>query len=257
MNPELSIIILCHNDSSYLSGCVRSISRCTKDTDIELVLVDNASSDDAAAVMRDIRRKSGFPVRIIHNKKNRFFAGGNNQGLEASSGNYVAFLNADTIVTPGWASGLISPFRRCPNLGITGPLTNSAVGLQLVKARQACPAAMRPRPWKNRDFPALRFVPWIIGFCMVMPRPLAVALGGFDELYGPGGYEDYDLCLRARLRGHEIAIAENVYVSHFGGMGYSGMPYDRMRQTNQSVYWEKWCSLLRKKLHEDSETVCR
>jgi GT2 family glycosyltransferase len=248
MPRPVSIIILCHNDQLCLRNCADSIERHTKPGACELIIVDNGSARGAARELAEIRNRSKFPVRIIRNKRNRFFGPANNQGLAAVKHPFVLFLNADTIVTPGWLPSMLSAMNSDPRLAIVGPMTNSAVGLQMVNNSCSEPRELRRwfARWKNGRFAEVRIVPWIIGFCVLMPREIAVRLGGFDELYGPGGYEDYDLCLKARLAGYEIAIASRAYVHHLGGRGYSGMDYDEMRKSNREIYRAKWCGLVRR-----------
>lgn len=247
MSQQVSIIILCHDDQLCLRDCAASIERHTKPGACELIIVDNGSAGGALRELAEIRNRSKFPVRIIRNRTNRFFGPANNQGLAAAKKPFVLFLNADTLVTPGWLPSMLSALRSDPRLGLVGPMTNSAVGLQLVNG--SCDD-IRELPrwfsgWKRKTADTVRIVPWIIGFCVLMPRELAVRLGGFDELYGPGGYEDYDLCLKARLAGYETAIASGTYVHHLGGRGYGGMDYSKMRKSNREIYRGKWCGLVR------------
>lgn len=250
MIPQVSIVILCHNDQACLEDCAASLNRHTPKGSCELILVDNGSRREARPVLDRVKRNALFPAKILRNYENRFFGPANNQGLAASRSPYVMFLNADTIVTPGWLPALVEGLRSDPRLGMVGPMTNSAVGPQVVNGAPREPRQLRAwlPGWRRRQPAGVRLVPWIIGFCVLMPRPLAAALGGFDELYGPGGYEDYDLCLQTRLAGYEVGIVSGCYVHHLGGMGYSGMRYDELRKSNREIYRAKWCSLLRRQL---------
>lgn len=242
--PRVSIVILCHNDARYLRGCVASVRRHTK-LPYELVFVDNASKDGAIEELRRIRRESTGPVRILRNRENRFFAGGNNQGIREASGELLVLLNADTLVTPGWLEPLVDCVRRRPEVGIAAPYTNQAAGLQVLwppayRSRRGLEAWSRRRSRELRG--RLRLVPMLIGFCLLVPRAVLDRIGLLDEAFGPGGFEDYDLCLRARMAGYELAIAEDSYVHHFGGRGYVAMPYDDMRERNRRLFWDRWAS---------------
>lgn len=248
--PLASIIILCHNDRRYLRGCAASIRRHTP-LPYELIFVDNGSQDGAYHDLKRIRRASARPVRIIRNKENRFFAGGNNQGLRAARGEYLVLLNADTIVTPGWLEGLVSCARRDPKIGLVGPYTNQAAGLQVVWPPAYGPTEDLPawaRDWSRARRGRARIVPWLVGFCFLIPRGVFEAVGFLDERFGPGGFEDYDYCLRVRLAGYEMAIAEDVYIHHFGGRGYVNMQYEKLRAGNRRVYWDKWSRWTRDRL---------
>jgi len=240
--PVASIVILCHNDRGFLRGCVSSLRRHTR-LPHELVLVDNGSEDGVEDDLRRIRRTYPHPVRLIRNRENRFFSGGNNQGIRASRGRHLVLLNADTVVTPGWLSGLIRAAEANPGVGMVGPYTNHAAGLQVLwppgyKELRELPAWSRS--WAQRRKGRVRLVPGLIGFCVLVPRAVLDRVGLLDEGFGPGGFEDYDFCLRLRLAGCELAIAEEVYVHHFGGRGYVNMRYDALREENRALYWEKW-----------------
>lgn len=91
-------------------------------------------------------------------------------------------------------------------------------------------------------------MPCLIGFCLLIPRRVVREVGLLDEGFGPGGFEDYDYCLRVRLAGYELAIAEDVYVHHFGGRGYVNMRYDALREGNREHYWSKWRERCRARL---------
>jgi len=193
MIPPVSIVILCHNDQACLKDCAASLNRHTPRGSCELILVDNGSRPEARPALSEIKRRSAFPAKIIRNYENRFFGPANNQGLAASRSPYVLFLNADTIVTPGWLPALLDGLRSDQRLGMTGPMTNSAVGFQVVNDACAQPRQLRRwfPAWKKGRSPGVRRVPWIIGFCVLMPRPLAakviaLAFQDCDNLPNPG-----------------------------------------------------------------------
>lgn len=247
---KASIIILCHNDRQYLRGCVASIRRNTR-LSYELIFVDNGSKDGVYEELKYIRRTSTRQVRIIRNSENRFFAGGNNQGIRAARGEFIVLLNADTVVTPGWLTGMIGCVRRDPRIGLVGPYTNQAAGLQVLWPQGYRRIEDLPdwsRSWSRARRGRTRLVPWLVGFCFLIPRAVVDEIGVLDERFGPGGFEDYDYCLRVRLAGYEMAIAEDVYIHHFGGRGYVNMRYEELRSNNRRIYWDKWCEWTRGRL---------
>ena len=182
-------------------------------------------------------------MRILRNRENRFFAGGNNQGVRAARGRHLVLLNADTVVTPGWLDELAACAEARPNLGMLGPYTNHAAGPQVLwppRYRDLGELPRWARSWAAPRRGRVRLVPSLIGFCVLIPRAAADRVGLLDDGFGPGGFEDYDYCLRLRLAGFELGIAEAVYVHHFGGRGYVNMRYDELREGNRELYWEKW-----------------
>lgn len=258
--PLVSIVVLCHNDGKYLRGCVASLRRHTdaKRTPYELILVNNASQDGSGPYLRGLARAAN--VRLIENDTNRFFAGGNNQGARLARGRYVLLLNADVIVGPGWLERLLACAERDDSIGVVGPYTNGAVGHQWVRDpgyRSPDQVASFARRWAAEHDGRWREVHRIIGFCFLIKREVISRVGLLDERFGPGGYEDYDYCIRARHAGFKIAIAEDVFIHHFGGRGYVGMDYDGLRRGNRSILARKWCDYTIEVLDELDAMIAR
>ncbi|MDX6769548.1 MAG: glycosyltransferase family 2 protein [Elusimicrobiota bacterium] len=245
-----SVVVLCHNDRRYLRGCLDSLARHTKSPH-ELILVDNASPDGAREDLLAARREYPFPVKLVLNDRNRFFAGGNNQGLRLARGRHCVLLNADTVVTPGWLEGLAAHADADRGLGAVGPNTNQAAGTQVewpapYGSVEELPAYARRR---GAALAGLRVeVPWLVGFCVLLPRRVLRRVGPLDRLFGPGGFEDYDLCLRVRLAGLRLAVARDVYIHHYGGRGYVDMRYEALRDRNRRLFWDKWSRWCRERL---------
>ncbi len=240
----VSVVLLCHNDGKYLRGCVRSLRRNTdaRRTPYELIFVNNNSQDGSGPYLRGLARRSG--VRLVENDRNRYFAGGNNQGMRLAQGRYIVLLNADTLVGPQWLERMIRCAEREPRIGIVAPCTNGAVGHQLVRDPDyRSPGRFEPfaRRWARERDGRWKEAHRVIGFCMLIKREVLDRVGLLDERFGPGGYEDYDYCIRVRQAGYRLAVAQDVYLHHFGGKGYVGMDYDGMRVRNREILVQKWC----------------
>ncbi|WKT58308.1 glycosyltransferase family 2 protein [Candidatus Nitrosotenuis chungbukensis] len=105
--PLVSIIILNYNAGDLLLDCVQSVFK-TDYTNIELIVVDNASTDSS-----HLRCKERFPnIVLIENKGNLGYCEGNNVGIRQAAGDFIAILNPDTIVSPKWLQELISAYRE-------------------------------------------------------------------------------------------------------------------------------------------------
>ena len=112
--PFVSVIVLNYNGRQYLTDCLSALQRQIYPADrFEVVLVDNASTDGSVEFVRRM-----FPnVRVIENKVNLGFAGGNNAGIRATDGEYVALLNNDTAAEPDWLSALVEACQSDPAIG--------------------------------------------------------------------------------------------------------------------------------------------
>jgi GT2 family glycosyltransferase/glycosyltransferase involved in cell wall biosynthesis/predicted Zn-dependent protease len=238
-----SIVILACNSLADTQLCLESLRRHTS-LPHELILVDNGSTDGTAAYFLDYARKHPH-VRLILNGSNRGFAGGNNQALQLARGDYVLLLNNDTVLTPGWLEGMLAVFQRHPEVGIVGPVSNYVVGPQLVPNPGYENLAGLPdfaANWKQKHAGQSEETSRVIGFCLMARRAVLDSLGGLDEEFVNGNFEDDDLCLRALCAGYRIRIAREVFIHHTGSRTFQAarLDYRRNMLANWEVFKTKW-----------------
>ena len=254
-NQFTSIIILTHNQLEYTKRCIKSIFKHTKET-FELILVDNGSTDgtveylESEVIAQNTKvkgQKSEVRIKIIKNKENLGFAAGNNQGMTVARGQYILLLNNDVVVTAGWLDRMIVSLERHPQIGIVGPRSNYVSGPQLVsnisynvdtlKGLTGYSAKFATEH-KNEATRILR----VVGFCMLIKRSVIEKIGGMDDRYGLGNFEDDDFSLRAALAGFESWVAEDCFIHHFGSRTFAGAKIDfsKSLQKNWDVFKKKW-----------------
>lgn len=113
---DLAVVIVNWNTCDLLRDCLRSVYASLDELDVEVLVVDNASSDGSAAMV-----ENEFPgVRLITNHDNRGFAAANNQAMKLSSGRYVLLLNPDTIVAPDTLNRMIRYADENPDAAVIG-----------------------------------------------------------------------------------------------------------------------------------------
>ncbi len=239
--PRVSIVVLTHNQYAYTRQCLESIGRFTL-TPHETIVVDNGSTDGTVK-----RIEQEFPeVRLVKNKENVGFPAGVNQGLNAAIGEHVVLLNNDTIVTEGWLERLLEAAEADPALGIVGTVSNYASGVQrdpqavYSTIEQMHEYAHKVREEKKGE---LMVFPRVAFLCTLILRKVIDAIGGLDERFTPGNYEDDDFCLRAALAGFKSAIARDVFIHHYGSKSFLAEGkehYNARLQTNRLVFLEKW-----------------
>ncbi len=184
-------------------------------------------------------------MNVIYNAENRGYAGGNNQAIAAANGEYIVLLNNDVIVTEGWLEDLLRAFDRIPRLGVSAPRSNKIAGNQIVPDASYADmdqmheyAAQRRARLRDRGYMTDR----AIGLCLCIDRRVIDEIGGIDERFGVGNFEDDDFCLRVRAAGYGIYVCDDVFIHHFGSQTFAANNVDwtaTMRE-NWSKFAQKW-----------------
>jgi GT2 family glycosyltransferase len=206
--------------------------------------VDNASADGTVEFIDDFKLKQKN-ITMIKNNTNLGFAIANNMGANASSGDYFVLLNNDTIVTPGWLHRLLSHFNKNPGAGMVGPVTNAIgneaqVEIDYTELNEINYfAAKRAGQFAGRSFE----IRVLALYCSMISRSLYNRLGGLDERYQIGMFEDDDLALKIRQAGFHLLCAEDVFIHHFHGISFNqfkDQEFHRIFQENRIKFEQKW-----------------
>lgn len=239
--PLVSIVIPARDQLPLTQGCVESIRAFTPGP-FEVILVDNGSADgtaDWAAATPDVRH--------IRNDENRGFAAACNQGMAAAKGDYVVLLNNDTIVTPGWLDALVVPMVADPAIGVTGPRSNWVSGHQMVAEAAGYGLDLKAmlkfaEDWALRHRETGYYASRLVGFCIALRRDLIEKIGGLDERFGVGFFEDDDYGIRALLAGFKLWVSNDAFVHHFGNQSFraSKVDTDAVMTQNARKFEEKW-----------------
>lgn len=257
----LAVVIVTHNSATEIEACLASFVGRTVPHPTEVVVVDNASTDDTPNLVR--RR---FPdVQVVEAGGNVGFARANNLGAARTTGALILLLNPDTIVPEGAVQGLVAALLRHPEAAAAGP--------RLVDGQGRAELSFGPpiSPWgelrqklllsmHDRGVTAaVRHVErvsrlagersWLSGACLLIRRDDWNAIGGFDERFFMYT-EDVDLCRSLIRRGRTIRFVPDVEVRHLRGRSASRNPEtERLRRLSQVAYYDKhlphWAGLLR------------
>jgi N-acetylglucosaminyl-diphospho-decaprenol L-rhamnosyltransferase len=242
---EIAAVVINYNASDHLAECIRSLYA---DGFTEVVVADNASSDDFAAVLLKI---DPAPV-VIHTGANLGFGAGANRGVEATSAPLVAVMNPDVVIESGTRKALVDAFERDPRLAIAGPRVDNRDGSLYPSARTfpslldaaghavfgfVAPANRFTRRYRMLDWDhaAGRDVDWVSGTFLVVRRDVFDRVGGFDE-----GYfmyvEDVDLCWRVGRDGGRVAYEPEARVTHAIGASSEQTPYRMILAHHRSLW---------------------
>jgi len=224
---ELTITICSWNTIEDTRACLASLERSREEGDFEVIVVDNASSDGSAQMVRD-----EFPwVRLLEPGENLGFTGGHNLALAQKRGRHSALLNSDTVVHPGAIATIIAFMREHPESGVVGPkLLNPDGSLQYSCRRFPNPVAAAFRnTWLGRLFPqnravtdylmtdwdhaSVRDVDWVSGAALFMREEVYSKIGGLDPHFFMY-CEDVDICQRAWNAGWKVTYLPDAVITH-------------------------------------------
>lgn len=244
MTPQVSVVIVTFNSSSVIHACLQSLERCSMHGRIEVIVVDNVSTDGTV----DLVRREFPNVVLVRPDRNLGYAGGNNLGASRSRGEYLLLLNPDTVVTSEAISLLAEQLNGDPAVWVVGPcildgsnnvahaygdlptlwwaLAEVGFGKRLglrtsrVVARMGCPG--------DRD------VEFITGASLMTTRDAWNRLGGLDEDYFLY-FEDADYSARIRRAGGRIRLVSQARVVHLEGASLGDAEMTRSLRSLQGL----------------------
>ena len=216
--PLVSVIILNWNGKKFLHTCLSSLAQ-IKNPRIEIIVVDNNSSDDSVSYMR-----KEFPkVNVIESSKNNGFAGGNNIGAGAALGQYLLFINNDTKVTKDFLIPMIELCKRDAHVGCVQPemrVMNHPDLLDEAGAYLTLSGFLYHYGYRKVHrlpmYQTTRVVFSAKGACMLIPKHAFEEVGGFDEDFFIF-FEETDLCHRLWLAGYKVIYMPDSHIYHVAG----------------------------------------
>ena len=229
---DLSIIVVNYKTPQLTENCVMSVHEAMRGEEItyEIVLVDNHSDDGN---MARLRRLENEKTRVYETEINGGFGYGNNRGVEKSTGEYVFFLNSDTILYPRTLPRMVRQMREDETLGVLGCLMRDGEDRPLVSAHsfenagslfaQTLVKPLIPGFLKNRrgarfteHQTQIREYDWVSGAAMLMPRAVFDRAGGWNERFFMY-MEDEELCWRVGKLGYKVALFPQFGLQHLVG----------------------------------------
>lgn len=226
----VDIVVCVHNALTEAKTCLASVIRYSSHP-YTLIIIDDGSEQPTRSYLEDFATSQR--AMLIRNEAAKGYTLAANQGLRAATGEYVVLLNSDTIVTAEWLDRLVMCAGSDRQIGMVGPLSNTASWQSIPSVEVDGDWAANPLPegmtvekmgnllaaCSGRVYPRITF---LNGFCLLIKRGLIDDIGLFDEeLFGRGYGEENDYALRARDAGWSLAVADDTYVYHAQSKSYS------------------------------------
>ena len=215
--PKASIIIPIYNQVPMTLDCLATIAQQGAGCKFEVIVVDDASSDESAAGLADIPG-----LRLHRNARNLGFIGACNAGAALARGEFVVFLNNDTLVQANWLDALLDTFASHPDTGLAGSKLVYPDG-RLQEAGGIVFSDGSGWNYGRFDDPShpaynfVREVDYCSGAAIALRTSLFRELDGFDSHYAPAYYEDTDLAMRVRQQGLKVRYQPASVVVHLEG----------------------------------------
>ena len=243
-----SIVILSYHTLAVTKLCIESIRACTEAGSYEIIVVDNGSQDGSVEYL-----KKQSDVRCIFNQENQGFPRGCNQGMRIARGDEILLLNSDTVVTAHWLEQLRAGLYSARDVGAVSCVTNYCsngqqigVDYHSLEEMQAFAASYNhtdPSKWEERTT--------LVGFCLLFRRAIYDYIGGLDERFSPGNFEDDDYCIRIWQAGYRCLLLKDTFIHHFGSVSFArdespevqrrkAVKYNALLQRNAGLFREKW-----------------
>jgi GT2 family glycosyltransferase len=251
--PDISVVIVSFNTREMTLACLASVFDQAREATLEVIVLDNASTDGSAEAIRQ-----QFPkVRLLAREDNLGFAGGNNVAAGEATGRYLLLLNPDTVILDRAIDKAFAFSERHPNAIVGGRtffgdgslnrsschgwptlwgVTCQGLGLSSLFRRSRL---FNPEGLGAWDRSTDRRVPVVTGCFLMLPRDVWERLGGFDESFFMYG-EETDLCMRAAKLGIDRWICGDATLIHYGGAS------DRVRADKMVKLFQAKAKLYRK-----------
>lgn len=245
--PRASVVIPVFNQFAHTLQCLRALAAQPPRAAVEIVVVDDGSSDETAVCLAQVTG-----LRYHRRAANGGFIAACNDGAALARGEYLVFLNNDTVPQPDWLDAMLGTFDAHPGTGLVGARLLYPDG-RLQEAGGvvfADGSGWNYGRFEAPDDPRYSFVrdaDYCSGAAIAIPRALFASIGGFDRRYAPAYYEDTDLAFAVRASGRRVLYQPAACVVHDEG-ATSGTDLAQgpkaYQVRNQQIFAGKWSDAL-------------
>lgn len=217
-SPLVSIVVLAYNHLEYTRQCIESINRYTSHIDYELITINNGSSDGTDEYFNSLSHK-----KKISFKENIGVCKAINHGFRIAEGKYTMNVSNDIVATTRWLDNLIICMQTDAKIGMVVPVCNASCNYQQLTLPFTAMNEIQlfaesynvsdPNKWEER----LK----LCTYAGIYRTEIQKALGGFDEDFNPGCYDDDAICFSIRRMGYKVILAKDTFVHHFGARSFN------------------------------------
>ncbi len=237
--PLVSIVVTAYNHLEYTRQCIDCLYQYTSHIPFELIVINNGSTDGTEEYFASLK-----DAKKITFAQNMGVDTAVNSGFAIARGLYTLNLSNDILVTHRWLDNLLACIQSDPRIGMVVPVCNASSGYQQVNLNYKTLDEMQqmaarynrvsdPAKWEDR----LR----LITYTCLFPTHLQKELGGFDEHFNPGGFDDDAMAFRIRRMGYRLVLAGDTFVHHFGSVTFSAeYTKNNLLERNRNLFFQKF-----------------
>jgi GT2 family glycosyltransferase/glycosyltransferase involved in cell wall biosynthesis len=242
---NVTVIVLNYNQAQTTVQCLDALHRADSDLIRDIVVVDNGSTEDEVAILREENRKRRFT--LVEVGENRFFSEGNNIGVDYTSSDFIVFLNNDAFVHPGWIEAMASTMQSDPSVAAVGPMflypdgrVQEVGGVALATGDVV--QIGKGTVWGPEHFDTPCAVDFCSAACLMMRRADFLRVGGFGFEWEPAYYEDTDLCLKLWTSCGKVVVNPHARVTHIESHTTSDrrLQLQNISEINRARFVTKW-----------------
>lgn len=234
--PKVSVILVLHNNAELTLACLKALQK-EQETAIEIIIVDNASSDRTGALLEAVRG-----AQIIRNGGNIGFVLAVNQASKLARGDHILLLNNDAVMRSGALEHAVRQLESDPLIGAVGArIVLIDASLQeagsIIWNDGTCQGYARGDEPDAPHAMFVREVDFCSGAFLLTRTDIWRELGGFDPAFAPAYYEETDYCMRLRARGYRVVYEPRAVIDHFefGSADNDGSAISQ-QQKNRAVF---------------------
>lgn len=256
--PLVSILVTAYGNLPLTMRCLRALTESAITVPHEVIVSEDHSGDQEMTALASIPG-----LRYVSQPKNLGFLRNANALAFQAAGTYIAFLNNDALVQPGWLDALLSVFERFPDCGAAGSLllfpdgrVQEAGGIVWADAR--CMNYGRGDISNKSDYSFTRVVDYVSAASILMRRDVFLSLGGFDTFFAPAYYEDTDLAFRLRRQGLQTYFEPRSRVTHEEGGSYGRTRFSKAKRRqwlNRIKFRARWKQVLVQQCRASAQNI--
>ena len=233
---KVSLIMLAYNKLEYTVLAVDSLYKYTSNIDFEFITVNNGSSDGTKEYFESLPNEKKLCCEVNVGGDRAF-----NEALKYAEGEYTVFLNNDLIFTENWLENLIKVMESDLRIGVAVPVCNSSSNYQIVQLEYYDTNMLQEvaRNYNKSDSAKWEERLRLMLYAAIFRTKELKEIGGLDEIYSPGGFDDDDLTCRYRRAGYKLILTKDTYLHHYGSVTI-GESYAAILGRNREFFKNKF-----------------